>query len=404
MTKVTVTATAATTLTVADIAGLRGANTGTRIRVQQADNSIKTVDIASIAGNVITLKAGQTITAAIGAKVYRGAYGITRNCTVSPSNEYALQTIGQKNTLIRRIWVTYSFEIDEFNIDKAVYYGGMTPQDHLDALMEAGDRGAMDQLVEVFFTDELVAEGQEKLDGTDAAYNETMGLIPAIQKAQEDINKPLVKDFSDCTAPEGSTLEATVVRDFIKEITAAIDSGMYNSSKKVTIFVNKAQERALIELNPVMATYRGVQVMENGLSDQYSYSSFTIKYGNFIVDFEYVEFLDQWEVPLYLIMPQDGVVFYQKPYSHFESTGDKVRLVNSNTLISQGIPNLRFIDRTDYEGNGTGECAIYRAYMDIAIILKGICSGAYRIGLNFQASYDQCNLCDSAGGAKILNA
>lgn len=397
--KIAILGTAAGTLKVDSIGNLLGANTGSRLHVYSvADKTIKTVDIASVSGNTITLKAGQTITTAVGDKVYRGAYGVANSCTVKPSNQYTLTTADQKHTYIRRIWVTYSFEIEDFNVDKAAYSNGMTPQDYLDALMEAGDKGVMHEFVEAFFFDENVKAGDTKADGTTATYAETMGVIPAIQQAEDDTNAVLVKDFADCADDS-----AKKVKEFINEIASAIDSGMYNDSKKITIMVNKAQERALIELNPIIATYRGVQVFDNGLSDQYNYSVFTIKYGTFLVDFSHEEFLDRYETPVYLMMPSDGIVFFQKPYAGFETVNDKAKLVASNTLLSQGVPNFKFIDRTEIEGNGTGECAIYRAFMDFAIVLKGICSGAYRIGINFQDSEDICNQCESVGGAKILN-
>lgn len=396
--KIAIAGTTQNTLKVDNIANLLGANTGSRLHVYSVVNkSIKTVDIASVSGNTITLKAGQTITTAVGDKVYRGAFGIANSCTVKPSNQYTLTTAAQKHTYLRRLWVTYSFEVEDFNIDKAAYHNGMTPQDYLDALMEAGDAGVMHEFVEAVFFDNNVKVGDTLPNGSTATYSETMGIIPAIQAAEDETGAILTKDFSDCDT------SAKKVRDFINEIASAIDSGMYNDTKKITVMVNKAQERALIELNPIIATYRGVQVFDNGLSDQYNYSVFTIKYGTFIVDFSHEEFLDRYETPVYLIMPQDGMIFFQKPYQGFETVGDKAKLVASNTLLSQGVPNFKFIDRTDVEGNGTGECAIYRAYMDFAIILKGICSGAYRIGINFQDSADECNTCDSTGGVTILN-
>ena len=76
-----------------------GANTGSRLHVYiVADTTLKTVDIASVSGNTITLKAGQTITTAVGDKVYRGAYGVANSCTVKPSNQYTLTTADQKHT------------------------------------------------------------------------------------------------------------------------------------------------------------------------------------------------------------------------------------------------------------------------------------------------------------------
>ncbi|WP_230125691.1 hypothetical protein, partial [Campylobacter jejuni] len=68
--KIAILGTAVGTLKVDAIGNLMGANTGSRLHVYSvADKTIKTVDIASVSGNTITLKAGQTITTAVGDKV-----------------------------------------------------------------------------------------------------------------------------------------------------------------------------------------------------------------------------------------------------------------------------------------------------------------------------------------------
>jgi hypothetical protein len=49
-----------------------------------------------------------------------------------------LRKEGVKHTYFRRLYVTYEFNVEDFNVEKCRYIGqGTSAQDYLDALMKA---------------------------------------------------------------------------------------------------------------------------------------------------------------------------------------------------------------------------------------------------------------------------
>lgn len=395
--------TAVATVTVSDITGLLGINTGSTLIVEQA-KWVKVVDVLSIAGNVITLKAGQTITTAIGQKVYRGAYGVAPDCNVKASNNYTLPTEAQKFTYGRRLYVTYTFSINDFNIDRASYNYGKTPQQHLSSLMKAGNLGAQREFVSSIWFDQSVKAGDTLLNGSTATYSQTMGIIPAIQKAQTSTSKKLIKDYTTCVAAGGESLSATRVRDFMNEIDNAISSMVYDDTRKVMVFCNKVQSKSLIGLNRYFSEYKGVTIWENGLQETHDLSTFTIKIGAYTVDFVYEASLDKMapSEAFHVIMPTNHLHFFQKPFSSMSLNGMDASLVGPNTILASGTPVFKFVDRTEQETNGEGDCAIYRAFMDYALVVAGVDTGAYRIGYGFRADTDICNACATSGTITVM--
>ena len=394
------------TVTVGNIATLHGINTGSTLIVEQ-EKGVKIVDVLSVAGNVITLKAGQTITTAIGQKVYRGAYGVAPDCNVKASNGYTLPTEAQKFTYGRRLYVTYNFNIDDFNIDRASYNYGKTAQMHLASLMKAGNLGFQREFVSTIWFDQNVKPGDTLLNGSTATYKQTQGIIPGIQVAQTNTGKKLIKDFSTCVAGQDSVESTNVlrVRDFMGEIKNAIHSGVYDDSRKLKVFCNKTQSEALIELNRYFSEYKGVTIWENGLQESHDLSTFTIKWGAYMVDFVYEAALDKMapSEAVYVIMPTDHLHFVQKPFSTITATStENATLVGPNQILSGGSPVLKFIDRSNQETNGEGDCLIYRAFMDYALIVAALDSGAYRMWYGFRSTTDICNACETTGTLSLI--
>ena len=66
---------------------------------------------------------------------------------------------GVKHTYFRRLYVTYEFNVEDFNVEKCRYIGqGTSAQDYLDALMKAGSEGFQREFVDAVFTDRNAAK------------------------------------------------------------------------------------------------------------------------------------------------------------------------------------------------------------------------------------------------------
>lgn len=406
-TKVATIATASNTLTVVDVADLLGIGAGSEITVQQASWGVSRVTVASITWNVITLEAGQTVTAAVGACVERGVYSLNRSCDSKANNEYTIRKEGVKHTFFRRLYVTYSFNVEDFNVEKCRYiWGWVTAQDYLDSLMQAGHEWFNNEFVTAIFMDRNASKWTV-VWGKTLKDSETMGIIPAIQKAQSDTGMTLVRNFADCCAGAGTSCEKDekVVRQFLSEISSAIRSGLYTDSGSITVLVNQAQIEALIDLSEVMAAFKWVQVIQNGQSERnFIFAPFTLQFGWYVVNFEYEEALDSfYHAPLYLMLPKAKLMFMQRRFSDISLSGDKAKLISANTFVSNGFPVAKFVDRTMQETNWEGDCHIYRAFLDFAIALPGICTGAYRMGANFKSCAFACEVCTPATATTIIS-
>lgn len=401
---VAIAGTAQNTVKVDDIKNLLGIWTGATLIVEQPVG-VKIVDVLSVSGNTITLAVGQTITTVVGQKVYRGAYGIAPNCNVKASNGYTLPGFAQKFAYGRRLYVTYNFNVDDFNIDRASYNYGKSAQDHLSSLMKAGNLGAQREFINTIWFDQNVKEGDTLLNGSTATYKQTMGIVPAIHKAQTSTNKRLIKDYTTGTAAAGETLNVTRVRDFMNEIKNAIHSRVYDDTKKINVYCNTIQSDALIELNKYFSEYKGVTIWENGIQDSHDFSSFTLKIGVYTVDFLYEPALDKMapKEAVYVILPVKHIHFVQKPFSTMNLSGTDAKLVGPNTVLSAGMPVFKFVDRTDQETNGEGDCAVYRAFMDYAILLGALETGAWRMGYGFRSTTDICNALSTSGTLTLIS-
>jgi len=405
-TTVATAATASNTLVVSDVSELLGIGAGAKIHVTQADGTLKIVTVASITWNTITLVAGQTVTAAVGACVYRGAYSVDKSCTNKADNQYSLRKEGVKHTYFRRLYVTYEFNVEDFNVEKCRYIGqGTSAQDYLDALMKAWSEGFQREFVDAVFTDRNAAKWTV-VAGQTVVANETMGILPAIDKAQADTGVTLIRDFADCCAGAGTSCEKDekVVRQFLSEIAAAARSGSFDDTREITVLINNAQIEALIDLAEVFAAYKGVQIIQNGQGERnFIFNPFTVQYGWYSVSFEYEEWMDSFTAPLYIILPKTKILFMQRKFADMSMSGDKAKLVTANTFVSNGFPVAKFVDRTKEETNGEGDCHIYRAFLDFAIALPNICGWGYRAGINFQSCGFTCEACAPATPTTLLS-
>lgn len=385
-TTVAATATAATTLTVANIADLKGIGANTKLVVSKSTGLVF-VTVASIAGNVITLQTGETITAAIGDKVYRGVYARGSSCTAAIDNKYTVRQPKKYESFFRKLNITLEFNACDLSVDRFVNYMDKSngAQVYVDALNYAALEGFMNEFRHAVYFDRNLNSGNSVNDNGGA---ETMGLLPAIQKAQEGSPSvgSLIYDYSTVSGSTAKEKDLAMVGGFLDVLLGAHESGLYDTGV-VTVVCNAAQLREILKLQGVIAEYTGVTMFH----EQVGQEAFTlgmdiakIKYWPITVEFLYEETFDEFQMPFHVIMPKNQIALYQKKY---HGVGADMKVTEAvNGFIDSGIPYLKFKDRTDYVTNGMGDCFVFVGEFEFATAFAGVDKGAYRIGLKFASA------------------
>ena len=403
--KVTVTATAAATLTVDNINGLRGIGTGSKIQLFVSGKLVQKT-IASVAGNVITLLAGQTITAPIGACVYRGAYSRSKNCSAQIDNSYDLRQEVKYISNYRNISLSLEFLTCELSVDRFVnYMGDNGTTRFINEFKQTAVEGFVEEFRYAFWMDRNLKAGID-IDGNTVGgvnENETMGLIPAIQRSQIGNDVTLIHDHSECCDPlTPCASDSNVVAGFFDIIRTAYRSGLYNNGV-VTVVGNSTFIENVQKMQAAFQDVNGIQVTYNQ-PDNGTYAIRqtlpTISLGGINIEFLQDEFLDRIPTSFYVVLPKDQVYFTQRAYGHLTSDLTTTNEINQN--ISTGFPWLKFKDRTEIETNGLGDCYKYVSDFQFAIAFGGMDHKAYHIGLNFGPCTDTCNTCDESGRVEVL--
>lgn len=379
-------ATASTTLTVANIADLRGIGANTKLVISRPTGLVF-VTVASIAGNVITLQAGETVTALAGEKVYRGVYGRGSSCTAAIDNKYTVRQPKKYESFFRKINITLEFNACDLSVDRFVNYmdKGNGAQVYVEALNYAALEGFMNEFRHAVYFDRNLAAGNSVNDNGAA---ETMGLLPAIQKAQESVPSVgnLMYDYSTATGATDKEKTQNLIGSFLDVLLDAHESGLYDTGV-VTVVCNAEQLREILKLQWAIAEYTGVTMFH----EQTGQEAFTlgmdiakIKYWPITIEFLYEETLDEFTMPMHIIMPKNQVALFQKKYHGIGADMKVTETVNG--FIDAGIPYLKFKDRTDFVTNGMGDCFVFVGEFEFATTFAGVDKGAYRVGINLKAA------------------
>ena len=373
-------------VTVDDIKKLRGINAGSQLIL--SDHllwTFETVTVISVAGNAITVNPAPTLTTATVAK--RGAYNplSSTSCNANASNTYTGTEEGVFESPFRRLRLTMDFNQCDLSLDR--YINGDPARAFLNELVMNASQGAKNEFTQAFYFD----NGRVMPSTGNINTQQTLGIITGIQFAQTEINKPLIHDFSSCCAGAGTDCEKdeAMVLGFYSILMDMYDTGLYNNAA-ITAIANKEQMDALRMLNKTFYDVHQITVIYqpsdsfqsiyNGLSVQ------RIPFGYVNLDIYLDRNLEWYWVPMMILLPAHRLFFAQRPFYDVKSSGNGG--LNINKALSSGNPRFKFVDRSEIDGDGTGECMVLKAFLDFAIIPQGMFSGAYRLFLNFKSCSD----------------
>jgi hypothetical protein len=382
------------TIEVTDIADLRGIKAGTRIHIATPTGVIS-ADVEDVTNNTLTLANGQEVTATAGDVVVRGAYNRDWDCQADIDNRFTVRQPKTYKSNFRKINITHKFRTCDLSLDRYTITNGLNgTQQYVNSLKSAGNEGFMNDFQDAIYMDRNLPVGNSvNLNGG----AETMGLIPAIQKAQADTGLALIKDYSLCCADADDKIEATraSIKAFLRTIMDAHQSGLYEDGT-VTVVANNEQLRLLVEMQTEMSTYFNLTIytdesVQDGLNLGAGLPK--IKYGGVTVDFMYEPYFDTlFRFPFHLILPPKHMAAFQREYQGIQ--GPNLELVSTiNSQISGGTPTLQFVDRTDFETNGMGDCYVFQAEFEFATAFAGADKWGYFIGINFGSCLDACQVC-----------
>lgn len=385
--KVTVAATNTDLITVDNIAGLRGIGARSKIILSVAGKIISAT-VESVSGNVINLTA-PIASAPIGTCIYRGAYSRSKDCDARISNKYDLRQEVKYVSNFRNISLSLEFFTCDLSLDRFVnYLGDNGTNRFINEQKQAAVEGFVDEFRAAFWMDRNLKAGVN-VDGNtvDTTFpNETQGLIPAIHRAQTLLNRTLIVDHSECCDPLAACSgDSAVVSGFFDIIRSAHKSGLYTNNV-VSVVGNAKFIENVQKMGAAFQDVNGVNVIYNDpmMTDGYTVRQTlpSINLGGILVEFMYDEYLDRLsEESLYVVLPKDQMYFVQRAYGALDGQMTATNAINGE--ISTGFPRLKFVDRTAFETNGTGDCYKYFSDFEFAVAFGGIDHGAYYIGKNF---------------------
>lgn len=370
---------------VTNIAELRGIGAGAQILISNSvDGASQVATVVSISTNAITVTETVTVTTA-GSKVSRLMYNpaSSTQCNGNATNVYTTSEEGVYSSPFRRIWLTFSLDQCDLSIER--FISADPGRAFLDDMVAGGAIGAKNEFASVFYMD----NGWEHAAGSDINANQTFGIIPGIQYAQTTVDKNFIHDFAACAADEELSAcerDEAMVLGWYTLLMKMYDTGIYNG-KPITITCNKLQMDELRFLVKTFADVHEISVVFNpGDSFQSIYNSLAmirLPFGYVNVEIYYDRFLDYFQLPFMVAMPAHRVFLMQRPFYNV-SASDTGAMSVVNTAVASGSPRFKFIDRTIIDGDGSGECIVMKAFMDIAVVPQAIFTGAYRIFMNFK--------------------
>lgn len=373
-------------LTVESLTPLGGVKAGSTVLVmKQGGNPVNGLYIASIdsANNQITLAANLTTDLKAGDKVRRGAYLRDRNCDTTIDNPVELGGMDYYSAFFRTISISHEFNWCDLNKDYLIS-GGI--QAIVDAMFRKGDIEAIKEFLHAAFYDRNIQISTYKW--------ETMGLFPALAKAQENGLK-IAFDLSGCC--DESASECTNARHQIQSfldivINKAMISGMYKNN--VTVAMNKKAMEGLHMMQGYFQDYGNVGFLDGSQFD-IDVGLPRIRYAGVTITFKYLPILNDFDFSVMLTIPEDKVGVFQPKYTVVDTNGKVVANAKINGYISKGTPMLRYIPENPYNiWAQLGECNKIVGDVKFAIVWMWVDKGAYRFIKNFGSCVlNACEVC-----------
>lgn len=374
-------------LTVESLEALGGVKAGSTVLVmKKGGNPVNGLYIASIdsANNQITLAANLTTDLSAGDKVRRGAYLRDRSCETTIDNPVALGGMDYYSAFFRTISISHEFNWCDLNKDYLIS-GGI--QAIVDAMFRKGDIEAIREFLHAAFYDRNMQ--------VDTYKWETMGLFPALAKAQENGLK-IAFDLSGCC--DESASECTNARHQIQSfldivINKAMVSGMYKNN--VTVAMNKKAMEGLHMMQGYFQDYGNVGFLDGSQFD-IDVGLPRIRYAGVTISFKYLPILNDFDFSVMLTIPEDKVGVFQPKYTVVDTNGKVVANAKINGYISKGTPMLRYIPDNPYNiWAQLGECNKIVGDVKFAIVWMWVDKGAYRFIKNFGSCVlNACEVCE----------
>lgn len=378
-----------------------GAQATLLITSKETWNPVGPLYIASIdsATNTINLSEALTVDLAEGSIVRRGPYLRNRGCDVEIKNTVELGGVDEYSAYTRTISISH--EIDECELNqKFLVDGGI--QAIINARFRKGEAEAAREFIyAAFFDRNKVISGSGK-----NARTETMGLFPALKKAQDDAGLKVAFDLEGCCREGADVCEQARIQieaflDIVMD--KAMQSGMYGN--KVTVAMNKKARQGLHMMQQHFQDYGNVGFLD-GSSYDVNIDMPRIKYAGVEVEFKYLPILDMFDYSAMLTIPEDKVGVYQQTYAIVNpDNGMKLEQAPLNSTISGGTPVLKYFQpNRDSLGSQLGECQEIVGDLKFAVIWLWVDKGAYRFIKNFgKCVLNSCETC-SLDDVEFLDA
>lgn len=374
-------------LTVESLEALGWVKAGSTVLVMKKDgNPVNGLYIASIdsAHNQITLANNLTTSLSAGDRVRRGAYLRDRNCDTTIDNPIALWGLDYYSAFFRTISISHEFNWCDLNKDYLISWG---IQAIVDAMFRKGDVEAIKEFLHAAFYDRNIQ--------VDTYRWETMGLFPALAKAQENGLK-IAFDLSGCC--DQSASECVNARHQIQSfldivINKAMVSGMYKNT--VTVAMNKKAMEGLHMMQGYFQDYGNVGFLDGSQFD-IDVGLPRIRYAGVTIQFKYLPILNDFDFSVMLTIPEDKVGVFQPKYTVVDTNGKVVSNAKINGYISRGIPMLRYLPDNPYNiWAQLGECNKIVGDVKFAIVWMWVDKGAYRFIKNFGSCVlNACEVCE----------
>lgn len=377
----------ATKIVVESLSALGGVNKDSTVLVtRQEGNPVNGLYIDSIesATNTINLKSALTVDLKKGDKVRRGAYLRDRSCETEIFNPVELGGMDYYSAFFRTISISHEFNWCELNKDYLIS-GGI--QAIVDAMFRKGDVEAIKEFLHAAFYDRNMQISTYKW--------ETMGLFPALAKAQENGLK-IAFDLSKCC--DESASECVNARHQIQAfldivINKAMVSGMYKNV--VTVAMNKKAMEWLHMMQGYFQDYGNVGFLDGSQFD-IDVGLPRIRYAGTEIKFKYLPILNDFDYSVMLTIPEEKVGVYQPKYTVVDTNWKVVANAAINGSISKWTPMLRYLPDNPYNiWAQLGECNKVVWDVKFAVVWMWVDKGAYR----FIKDFGTCVL----GGCEVCN-
>ena len=371
---------------VASLEKLGGVNRDSTILVmRQGGNPVNGLYIESVnsATNTITLKESPSVQLQAGDKVRRGAYLRDRSCATEIYNPVELGGMDYYSAFFRTISISHEFNWCDLNKDYLIS-GGI--QAIVDAMFRKGDVEAIKEFLHAAFYDRNMQVSTYKW--------ETMGLFPALAKAQENGLK-IAFDLEGCC--DDSASECTNARHQIQAfldivINKAMISGMYKNN--VTVAMNKKAMEGLHMMQGYFQDYGNVGFLDGSQYD-IDVGLPRIRYAGTTITFKYLPILNDFDFSVMLTIPEEKVGVFQPKYTVVDTNGKVVSNAPINGSIKNGTPMLRYLPDNPYNiGAQLGECNKIVGDVKFAVVWMWVDKGAYRFIKNFgKCVLNSCEVC-----------